>query len=206
MKTVLLGGTGLIGRQVLNKTAGFVVMARREMPEYDGIHQVIVAGNLLDLAWPEQCEQVICCMGTTLKKAGSKDAFIEQDFLLTRELLARAVKNGAKRLLIVSALGASEQSMVLYSRVKGELEATVSAMGWQQVVIYQPSLLLGERINDTRPTEFFSQKIGAILAPIVPANLRPIKADTLAQRIVHDGQSPLLPGIQTIKGKPLWAY
>ena len=206
MKTVLLGGTGLIGRQVLSKTAGFIVLSRRDIPDIDGRHQVVVSSDLLDLPWPEHCDQVICCLGTTLKKAGSKQAFIDQDFLLPRTLLERAVQKGAKRLLLVSALGASENSRVFYSKVKGELEATVSTMGWEQVVIYQPSLLLGNRIDDSRPTEFLSQKLGGLLASIVPATWRPIQAEALADRVYFDAQRHLEPGIQVIKGRDLWQY
>ena len=206
LKTVLLGGTGLIGRQVLSKTSGLTVLSRKDIPEQARRHHIVVANNLLDISWPEHSEQVICCLGTTLKKAGDQDSFINQDFLLPRTLLERAIKQGAKRLLIISAVGADPDSRVFYSRIKGELESAVANMGWEQVVIYQPSLLLGTRINDARPTEWVSQLFGKVLAPIVPSQWRPIQADALADRLVFDAQSPLKANIEIVKGQALWRY
>ena len=204
MKTVLLGGTGLVGGAVLQASSPLIAASRRAIVGIPAHHSVLVSADLAKVDWPEDIDQVICCLGTTLKKAGSKEAFREQDLDLARTLFEKALSRGAKRLLLVSALGAAADSRILYSRVKGELEAAVAAQNWQQVVVYQPSLLLGDRSNDPRPTEFWSQKLGKLIAPAIPALWRPIEARVLAGRILKNSLLPLGEGFTRVQGSALW--
>src|SRR5690606_26648384 len=101
-------------------------------------------GGPLDIAF--------CCLGTTIKQAGSQEAFRAVDHDLVVAVAQRARALGARHFLVVSALGADPRSSVFYNRVKGEMEESLRAMDWPQLTIARPSLLLGER-NETRLVE-----------------------------------------------------
>jgi uncharacterized protein YbjT (DUF2867 family) len=119
-----------------------------------------------------------CCLGTTIKQAGSEAAFRAVDHDLVLAFAARARALGARHLLVISALGADAHSPVLYNRVKGELEAALQAQDWPQLTIVRPSLLLGAR------REFrLGERLLAPLARWIPGKYRGIKACTLAHAL-----------------------
>jgi len=130
---------------------------------------------------------VYCCLGTTIKKAGSQDAFrrVDHDYVVA---LAQAAKQaGARRFLLVSALGANPRSHIFYNRVKGEVERDVSAVAFAAVHIFRPSLLLGERA-ESRPLERLGTLAFGVLAPLLVGPLRPyrpIAAEAVAQAMVR---------------------
>ena len=86
-------------------------------------------------------------LGTTIKVAGSQAAFRQVDFAFVVNTARAAKAAGATRLAVVSALGADTKSRVFYNRVKGEMEAAVAQLGYQSIVIAQPSMLLGDRAH-----------------------------------------------------------
>ncbi|PPZ39214.1 hypothetical protein C5P26_26115, partial [Escherichia coli] len=96
-----------------------------------------------------------CCLGSTLKTAGSKQAFRDVDYTLVVDSAKAALALGAKHLLVVSALSANTASPFFYSRVKGETEKSLRQQGWQHLTLAQPALLVGER-ETHRPLESFA--------------------------------------------------
>ena len=101
---------------------------------------------------------------------------------------ARAARAaGATRLAVVSALGADAKSRVFYNRVKGEMQAAIAQLGYESVVIAQPSLLLGDRAALAQPSrsgEIWAARLLGPLGWIVPKGLRPIPARTVASALL----------------------
>jgi uncharacterized protein YbjT (DUF2867 family) len=97
-------------------------------------------------------DDVFCCLGTTRKKAGSKEAFSKVDYTYVLELAKIAAKNRANQFLLVSSMGADKDSMIFYSQVKGKIEDAIQNLEYWSVHIFRPSLLLGNR-NETRMGE-----------------------------------------------------
>lgn len=153
MKVLLLGATGLTGNAclsdllVLPEVSQVTVICRTpldiEHPKLD--IQVSDFENISSLAQCFETDVVVCCLGTTIRKAGSKAAFRKVDFDYCVAAAELAKKGGAKVFLVMSAVGASPSSPVFYSRVKGELEAALSALRFHRLSIYRPGLLLGSR-------------------------------------------------------------
>lgn len=132
---------------------------------------------------------VYCCLGTTIKQAGSQAAFRRVDFDFPVALARAAARDGAKRLLVVSALGANARSGVFYNRVKGEMEEAVRAAGVTKTIFFRPSLLVGPRV-ETRIGERIGQVVGALLGPLL-GRYRPIHADLVAAAMLKAAQRDL---------------
>jgi uncharacterized protein YbjT (DUF2867 family) len=131
-------------------------------------------------------QDVFCCLGTTMKKAGSEAAFRKVDYEYVVRLAETSLRTGADRFFLVSAVGADPKSRVFYSRVKGEAEDAVVRLGFSGLHIFRPSLLVGSR-PEKRPTE----ELGIAAARLVSGVLfgrarkyRPIKADTVARAMI----------------------
>lgn len=154
MRTALLiGATGLVGGHcldlLLNDFAyGKVVVIGRKPVSHKHAkleQHVIDFDKLSDFASLMRADDLFSCLGTTIKKAGSKENFRRVDFTYQLDVARLAREQGAKQLLLVSALGADPHSSIFYNRVKGELESAVSKLALDAVNIFRPSLLLGER-------------------------------------------------------------
>jgi uncharacterized protein YbjT (DUF2867 family) len=138
-------------------------------------------------------DRVFCALGTTIRKAGSQEAFRRVDFGYPLAIARAAGARGACHLLLVSALGADAHSRVFYNRVKGELEEAILALGYPSVTIARPSLLLGDR-SERRVGEEFAKKIGWLS----PARWAPVKASQVALALVraaHAGK----PGVEVLE-------
>ncbi|HKP74220.1 MAG TPA: oxidoreductase, partial [Longimicrobiaceae bacterium] len=118
---------------------------------------------------------VFCCLGTTIAKAGSQEAFyrVDHDYPVAAAKLAS--ERGAKRFLIVTALGGNPASRVFYNRVKGEVERDVAAFPFEGVGILRPSLILGPR-DERRPAEAWAQKLAPLASPLLWGPLRKYRA------------------------------
>lgn len=129
----------------------------------------------------------ICALGSTLKAAGSQDAFaaIDRDLVLALAGIAR--RHGARQAIVVSSVGAAAHSPSFYLRVKGEMEAGIEKLGFERVDFLQPGLLLGERTGASRPGERIAQMLNPLLNPLLLGSLRPyraIRAETVAAALV----------------------
>ncbi len=144
----------------------------------------------------EHCDDLFCCLGTTIRKAGSQDAFrrVDHDYPLALARLGKAA--GAQQFLMVSALGADARSPVFYSRVKGEAEHDIAAIGLQKAIFMRPSILLGER-HEPRPGERAGIFVGQLIAPLLVGPLRkyrPIHADDVAAAMLYAANNEVREG------------
>ncbi|MCU0348262.1 MAG: oxidoreductase [Saprospiraceae bacterium] len=204
-KTALVfGATGLIGGHVTQflllhpAYEKVVVFVRRPLAlEHPKLVQQVV-----DFDKPESFKHLVkgddlfCCLGTTMAKAGSKEAFYKVDFTYAFQAAQMGSINGVGQYLLVSSVGADPGSRFFYSKVKGELEAAVKTLGFWSLHIFQPSVLLGER-NENRFGEQLAGKIGSIFDRLTGGLLtkyRPIEADVVAKAMVSAAQG-VKPGV-----------
>ena len=181
---LLAGATGLTGEHLLDRMLNeptvkrVIAPARRKLAEHPRLETPI--GPLAELIphLLQPVDTVFCCLGTTLKEAGSEEAFRSVDFDLPLALGERGLALGARHYIVVSALGADSKSSIFYSRVKGELEDALRQQGWQQLTIARPSLLLGQR-DEVRLAEL----LAAPFSRILPGKLHGIEAIALARAL-----------------------
>jgi uncharacterized protein YbjT (DUF2867 family) len=198
----------LVGREILarllaDKSYAAVHCVGRRKPEM--AHPKLVVRIVQDFAAfnAPAVDDVFIALGTTIKVAGSQQAFRAIDFDAVLNV-ARAARNaGARKLGIVSAMGANAKSTVFYNRVKGEMENAVTRLGYDSVVLARPSLLSGDRTTLGQPhraAEKFAATTMRLLRPLTPANYRAIAAVDVAAALVNtlqatsSGQKVLLSG------------
>ncbi|MBA3849493.1 MAG: hypothetical protein C0502_05785 [Opitutus sp.] len=154
MRTALIAGaSGLVGRYLLDLLTGapeyerVVAVARRPLEvEHPKLVEVVTAFDALDkLPRPLHGDDAFCCLGTTIRKAGSREAFRAVDQGAVLAFAWAAQRGGAKRFFLVSSLGADPESRFFYTRLKGETEQALQVMGFETLAIFRPSLLLGPR-------------------------------------------------------------
>lgn len=199
-KTALIAGaSGLIGSQLLplllasDRYDRVIAVGRRPVPL---VHPKLEQ-RLLDFDQLEDhrlqliADDVFCCLGTTLRQAGSREAFYKVDYLYVVKLAALTAANFASQLLVVSSMGADAGSRVYYSRVKGEMEAAVRQTPFRAIHFFRPSLLLGDRTEKR-----FGEQLGAmVLRALRPAlrgplrKYRAIEAATVARAMLHAAEA-----------------
>lgn len=202
---VLAGATGLVGSHcfqallhspdyariiVLTRRAGFNhVSIGRPRAQVDSR---TVDFDHLSAAGLAGTDDVFCALGTTIKKAGSQEAFRKVDHDYIVKLARAAADAGAKRFLLVSSVGADPTSRNFYLRVKGETEQAVSALPFTALHIFRPGLLLGPRA-EKRTGERIAQALMPAISPFLLGGLRKyrgIAADTVARAMVRAAASP----------------
>jgi len=189
---IVAGASGLIGRSLTqnllnsNQYAKVIALVRNPL----GISHEKYAELNIDFDQLESMDDfpkahdVFCCLGTTIKKAGSKEAFYKVDFTYCYNLAERALKSGAERFFLVSAMGSDKKSNYFYNKVKGELEDKISILDYRTIYIFKPSLLRGNR-EESRPGEKFAQLITRIIPFFGPwKKYRPIHADKVADAMM----------------------
>ncbi len=207
---LLAGGTGLIGRELIqlllaHKPAPALHALVRRRPETPDARAHWLPVDFSRLPALPAADEAWCCLGTTLKQAGSQAAFRAVDFDAVVAFALAARQAGVTRFGVVSALGASVRSAAFYSRVKGEMEAAVGALGFDSVVIARPSLLAGNRAALGQPARSGEQLALWLTGPIaglIPKGLRPINARTVARGMMvalHQKQ----PGVRVVESGEL---
>jgi uncharacterized protein YbjT (DUF2867 family) len=175
-KTALLAGaTGLVGSALLpmllasERYAKVIVVGRRPVEvQHPKLTQVVTdLGQLEAERLRLIADDVYCCLGTTMRQAGSKEAFYEVDFMYVVKLAAVTAGNFAAQFLVVSAIGADTESAFYYSKVKGEMEAAVRQTPFRAIHIFQPSLLLG-----TRAKPRLGERLGGLVLKLIGPLLR----------------------------------
>ena len=196
MKTALLvGATGLVGGLVLEQLLAdtyfekVIVLTRKSLGKSNAkLKEVLVDFNKLDdYATEIKADAVFCCLGTTIKVAGSKEAFKKVDFEYPFKIAQLAKQNGTSTYLLITALGASTNSMIFYNQVKGELEDEVSKLNFDSFHILQPSLIIGER-TESRTGEGIAQKLAPVFDALMIGGLKKYKSITatqIAKAMVH---------------------
>lgn len=192
---LVAGASGLVGGHVLRRLLEdpayerVTVLGRRELPVAHRklTQRVVDFDRLAQLGDFPRVHDVFCCLGTTIKQAGSQEAFQKVDFSYVVELGRVAVRHRAPQFLVVTALGADARSRVFYNRVKGAVEDAVRRLQFDGIQIFRPSLLLGARAG-SRPAE----RVAMLLSPLVAwafvgplARYRPIAAEAVARAMVR---------------------
>lgn len=150
---LIAGATGLVGSSLLRQLLEndlyekILVLTRRpiESARPKIIQQQIDFDRLESFKTDIRVDDVFCALGTTIKTAGSKDAFCKVDHDYVLNLGNWCAANAVKRFLVVSAMGADSGSWVFYNRVKGKMEKSVSRLDIPQIQVFRPSLLMGNR-------------------------------------------------------------
>lgn len=189
-RALLFGATGLVGGHCLK----FLV----ENPRYERVttagrtqvarlggkhtHQLLDFESATAFEMLEPADDVFCCLGTTLAKAGSKANFKRVDVDYVVRTAEAAKSQGAAQFLVVSARGANPDSRIFYNRIKGECERALRALGLPALHIFRPSLLLGERA-EFRIAERLAMFPARALRPLLVGPLRsvrPVEAELVA--------------------------
>lgn len=187
-KTVALvaGGSGLIGRQLLNQLAendhydGIKALLRKPLPTADKSDRIEeIVGDFEDMAQllAGTCPtDIYCCLGTTIKTAGSKAAFEQVDLHYVEQLAQLGKQAGATNFIVISAIGANAQSPFFYNQVKGQMEEAVCSIGYAACHVIRPSILVGDR-QESRPGEAFGIIAGKLVAPLLLGSLKKYRPD-----------------------------
>ena len=207
-QVLITGATGLVGghllrlliqdrhinyiaaptrRPLLDITGGFNLFFSPLVQLTDALAQV---QDPIDLAF--------CCLGTTRREAGSKEAFVHADYTLVVDTALTAKKLGAKHFLVVSAHGANAGSPFFYNQVKGKMEEALIAQKWERLTIARPSMLMGHR--DERR---FNESFFAPLFRILPGNWKSIEARDVALAMLKEALAPSQEGVNIIPSAKL---
>jgi uncharacterized protein YbjT (DUF2867 family) len=192
---LLAGATGLVGGHVLRllledpEYERVTVLGRRDVPVKHKklAHRVADFDRLAETTDVPRVQDVFCCLGTTIKQAGSQAEFRKVDYTYVVELARLTLRHRASQFLVVTAVGADPRSRVFYSRVKGEVEEALRRLQFDGVHIFRPSLLLGARAR-TRPLELLARMASPLVAWLMLGRLgryRPITAARVARAMVR---------------------
>jgi uncharacterized protein YbjT (DUF2867 family) len=206
---LLAGASGLVGDALLSllvasphyRSVHALLRRTRQGIEASAkltIHQVDF--ERLPAAFPN-VDDVFIALGTTIKIAGSEAAFRRVDFDFVVNVARAALTAGATRLAVVSAIGADPTSRIFYNRVKGEMEIAVMQIGYESVIIAQPSLLLGNRAalgQPPRTSEVWAARLLAPLGWMMPRSVRPIPARAVASAMLA-AMLDAKPGVHVLK-------
>ena len=188
----LAGATGLVGRAILQglladeSVAAVHALGRRE----PAVAHPKLTPHVVDfdaLAPLPPLDEVYLALGTTIKTAGSQEAFRAVDFDANLSVARAALAAGARRAGLVSSMGADAKSRIFYNRVKGETEEALARLAFEGLVIARPSLLAGDREalgQSSRPAERVATVVSRLLGPLIPANYRPIAAADVARALL----------------------
>ena len=189
----LAGATGLVGGLVLKQLiaseryARVVVLTRRTVRVEDPkIEQRVVNFDQLPAMDLPAADDVFCALGTTIKKAGSQEAFRHIDLDFPLALANKALARNAKQFLLVSSVGANAKSKNFYLRTKGELEDAVFALPFEATHIFRPSILVGPR-EERRAGERAGIVFMKLVSPMLVGGLRkyrPMEAEDVARSMV----------------------
>ena len=191
--STVIGSTGLVGRNIL------IELSKRKIPTTslsrkeninlpDNIRNLkIDFDSYLKKDYFPDCDHIYLCLGTTMSKAGSKSEFKKVDYDYSLAFAKKAYMAGAKKISLVSSVGANHNSKNFYLRTKGELEEAIKKINFNQINIYRPSLLIGKR-NEIRLFEQLGQNCSFIINQFLWGSLkkyRSIRAKKLAEYIVR---------------------
>jgi uncharacterized protein YbjT (DUF2867 family) len=198
-KAIVIGATGLVGQHLIKQLSELydtlIVIARRP-PRYINasmrFYQVNDFDNLAAVfasVGADRTTDAFSCLGTTKKQAGSDEAFRKVDHTYNLIFAKLCRDKGVENFFLLSSMNADSDSRFLYNRVKAETEQSIMALGFAQLVVFRPSLLLGK--HKGRPLESISQKAFQLISPLISESLplHPISAKRVASAMAmtaHD--------------------
>ena len=204
-QVLITGATGLVGGHLLRmllqhpKVNYIAAPTRRPLADIAGIynpHKPQLSDALAQVQDP--IDIVFCCLGTTRREAGSKEAYVHADYTLVVVTALAGKRLGAKHLLVVSSMGANAHSPFFYNKVKGKMEQALIAQKWERLTIVRPSMLLGHR-ETSRLTEM-------VLAPVFqffPGNWKSIDARDVARAMLKEALTPSQEGTNIVPSAKL---
>jgi uncharacterized protein YbjT (DUF2867 family) len=190
-KAMVVGSTGLVGKSLvthlIEDRVRVKALLRNDKVSSDPILDYIRV-NFDNLQLPAETfsdiQDLYICLGTTIKEAGSKEAFQKVDIQYCVDIAEEAQKNGVKNISIITSLGSDSKSSNFYLKTKGLVEEQISALDFDSISIYRPGLLIGSR-EEVRTGELLGQNIYPVLInPLLRGRLRKyrsINANTLAK-------------------------
>ena len=208
MKLLLVGATGLVGREVLRlaltdaRVTYVVAPVRRPLPAHPKLNAPLVDFDHLppDAPW-WQADALICTLGTTMKVAGTRQAFrkVDHDYPLAVARLALAA--GTRTYALNSAAGANAASRIFYNRVKGELERDLEQLGFASLTHVRPGLIGGER-DVARAGEGAALRLLRVLGPVLPRRWRINPAPRIASALLEAALAGA-PGVHVVSSEQL---
>ncbi|NIM42176.1 MAG: NAD-dependent dehydratase [Hydrogenophaga sp.] len=205
---MIAGATGLVGSHALRQALAHpqvrlvVAPTRRALPTHPKLLNPVVSFERL----PEDAEwwgvnAVICTIGTTIKTAGSREAFYRVDHDLPLRVAELALRHGTQAYAFNSALGADLRSRVFYSRTKGEVERDLLALGYPSLTLVRPGLIGGERVED-RPRERLFVRFSEAIAPVLPRRWRVVPAEAIARTLLESALTAT-PGVRLVMSEDI---
>jgi len=199
---ILFGATGLVGSSVLKLLLDdsryyqvHIYVRRATGMKHSKLQEHVIDFEKLDhYRRSIKADDVFCCLGTTIRTAGSQEAFRRVDFEWVRWCAIAASENGVKNFLVISSYGADENSGNFYYRTKGEMEKAVSALPFEKCVILRPSMLLGPR-QEFRLGEIVGKNLMRAFGFLLSTRLKPIHAETVARAMVAAANDPSIKGV-----------
>ena len=192
-RSLVVGSTGLVGEEVVNELAskGIPVKAlsRIDLNSPNPLVENIKVNFDCLHEYKEHFKEVsdvYICLGTTISKAGSEEAFEKVDIDYCLETAKQALNAGVKNLSLITSIGADSSSSNFYLKTKGTIEDKISKLGFPSFSVHRPGLLIGPR-KEMRLAEFLGQKIQPLVNPFLLGNLskfRSIKAEVLARAMI----------------------
>lgn len=207
-KLLLVGATGVVGRQVLAqalndpRVASVVAPVRRELLAHEKLFSPQVNFDQLNETadwW--HADAVICALGTTMRQAGSKESFRRVDHDYPLRIATLAYKAGTPVYVLNSAMGADAQSRFFYNRVKGELEQDLQAIGFASLTLARPGLIGGQR-EEFRLGERVMGGVLTVTAPILPRRWRINPASTIAAAMLNAALTAR-PGVHVVQSEEM---
>lgn len=195
MTICVAGASGLVGNEILiqllnrPQTEKVLVLARNPLGFGHPKMQVVLIAfeQLDDLEVAEKIDLGFCALGTTLRKAGSKERQqeIDRDFVISFGKFCK--RSGCEKIGVVSSIGANEKSSNFYLRTKGEMESGISALQIPLTVFIRPSFLIGPR-KESRPGDKLIQALSFIISPVLVGKLKKYRgthASLVAQKLIE---------------------
>lgn len=186
---LVVGATGLVGSALVKllceseKYVAVNVISRRELTyTHPKLNVKVREFDQIADQDMEFAHEIFCCLGTTIKKAGSRLEFEKVDFEYPLSIAALAKNRGVAHFIVISAMGANENAPAYYNRVKGRLENELIEMNFPQLSIVRPSLITGDR-QEFRLGESIGAKVLKVMKPLLVgpmAKYRSISADQIA--------------------------
>jgi uncharacterized protein YbjT (DUF2867 family) len=207
-RLLLVGATGLVGSHVLRLALAdpsveqVVAPTRRSLvPEAKLLNPIVDFNQLPQDAEWWRVDAVVCTLGTTIRVAGSQEAFYKVDHDHPLEVAYLAHRHGARAFALNSALGADTGSRVFYSRTKGEIERDLQAVGYPSLTLVRPGLIGGAR-QESRPAEQVAVRLSQWLQPLLPRRYRVVPAERIAHHLL---QASLVgaPGVHVLPSEAL---
>lgn len=209
MKILILGATGVTGTAVLERAlrdariTQVIAPTRRSLPAHPKLLNPVASS--LDLLLPGAAawtvDTVICAMGTTIRKAGSKAAFRHVDYELPIAFSERVHANGAQAIALVSSPGASLSIPLFYCRTKGEVERDIKQIGFGSVTLVRPGMIGGER-EEFRLAERIVMPVASLLRPLLPRGLRVNPVGNIA-RVLVESVLERRPGVRLVTSREM---